>query len=57
MTPSLIEIGLQVDFVPRSPPPPQMEAFRGYHLTCTVTDPVKFGVGLFRLLRTGLKRA
>jgi hypothetical protein len=34
-----------------------MEAFRGYHLAYTVADPVKFGVGLFRLLRTGLKRA
>ncbi len=56
MTPSLIEIGRQVDFVPRSPPP-QMEAFRGHHLARTVTGPVKFGVGLFRLLRTGLKRA
>ena len=55
MTPSLIEIGRQVDFVPRSPPP-QMETFRGCHLACTVTDPVKFGVELFRL-RTGLKRA
>lgn len=57
VTPPLIEIGRQVDFVPRSPPPPQMETFWRYHLAYTATDLVKFGVGLFWLLRTGLKRA
>ncbi len=56
MTPSLIEIGRQVDFVPRSPPP-QMKSFWRYHPARTVTDPVKFGAGLLWLLRTGLKRA
>ncbi|MCY3759383.1 MAG: hypothetical protein OXG96_16830 [Acidobacteria bacterium] len=57
VTPSIIEIGRQVDFIPRSPPPPQMDAFWRYHLAYTVTDLVKFGAGLFWLLRTGLKRA
>lgn len=57
VTPSLIEIGRQVDFVPRSPPPPQMDTFWRYHLAYTVTDLVKFGAGLFWLLRTGLKWA
>ena len=57
VTPSLVEIGRQVDFIPRSPPPPQMDAFWRYHLAYTVTDLVKFGAGLFWLLRTGLKRA
>ncbi len=57
VTPSLIEIGRQVDFIPRSPPPPQMGTFWRYHLAYTVTDLVKFGVGLYWLLRTGLKRA
>ena len=57
VTPSLIEIGRQVDFVPRSPPPPQLEAFWRYHLAYTSTDLVKFGAGLLWLLRTGLKRA
>ena len=56
ITPSLIEIGRQVDFIPRSPPPPQMDAFWRFHLAYTVTDLVKFGAGLFWLLRTGLKR-
>jgi len=55
--PSIIEIGRQVDFIPRSPPPPQMDAFWRYHLAYTLTDLVKFGAGLFWLLRTGLKRA
>ena len=57
VTPSIIDIGRQVDFVPRSPPPPQMETFWRYHLAYTSTDLIKFGVGLFWLLRTGLKRA
>ena len=57
VTPSIIEIGRQVDFVPRSPPPPQMDTFWRYHLAYTSTDLIKFGVGLFWLLRTGLKRA
>lgn len=57
MTPSSVEIGRQVDFVPRSPAPPQMEAFWRYHLAYTSTDLIKFGVGLFRLPRVGLKRA
>lgn len=57
VTPSLIEIGRQVDFMPRSPAPPQMQAFWRYHLAYTVTDLLKFGAGLFWLLRTGLKPA
>jgi len=56
VTPSIIEIGRQVDFIPRSPPPPQMETFWRYHFAYTATDLVKFGVGFFWLLRTGLKR-
>ena len=57
VTPSIIGIGRQVDFVPRSPPPPQMDTFWRDHLAYTSTDLIKFGVGLFWLLRTGLKRA
>lgn len=57
VTPSLTEIGRQIDFIPRSPPPPQMETFWRHHLAYTSTDLVKFGAGLFWLLRTGLKRA
>lgn len=56
VTPSIIEIGRQVDFIPRSPPPPQMESFWRYHFAYTATDLVKFGVGFFWLLRTGLKQ-
>ena len=57
VTPALIDIGRQVDFVPRSPPPAQMGTFWRYHLAYTLTDLVKFAAGLFWLLRTGLKRA
>ena len=56
VTPSLIEIGRQIDFVPRFPPPPQIETFWRYHLAYILTDVGKFGAGLFWLLRASLKQ-
>ncbi len=55
--PPLVDIGRQVDFVPRSPPPAQMGTFWRYHLAYTLVDLIKFSAGIFWLLRTGLKRA
>jgi hypothetical protein len=51
VTPRLINIGRQIDFVARTPPPPQFTTFWRLHLVYTVADVLKVALGIWLLAR------
>lgn len=51
VTPQLVHIGRQVDFLSRMPAPPQMATFWRLHLAYTLADVVKVGLGVWVLSR------
>jgi len=42
--PRIIELGRQLDFVPRDPPPPMLEEFQRYHGLYFLTEGLRFGL-------------
>lgn len=42
--PSVVELGRQLDFLPRTPPPPILETFQQYHRAYFLTEVVRFGI-------------
>ena len=51
LTPQITELGRQIDFVPRDPPPPEMGRFRLLHGLYTGLDGAKMLAGLGILIR------
>ena len=51
VTPEIIEIGRQIDFVPRDPAPPEMSRFRMLHGAFTGLDGLKLVAGLGLMVR------
>ncbi len=51
VTPQIVVLGRSLDFVPRSPPPPEMARFRTLHAAFTGLDGVKLVAGLGLLVR------
>ena len=56
ITPEIVTLGRQMDFVPRDPAPPEMSRFRVLHGAFTGLDGVKLLAGLFILGRLILAR-
>lgn len=42
--PRIVELGRQLDFLPRDPPPPILETFQGYHRAYFLAESVRFGL-------------
>lgn len=42
--PKLVELGRELDFLPRNPPPPQLEPFQRYHGAYFIAESVRFGL-------------
>jgi hypothetical protein len=51
VTPQVTELGRQIDFVPRDPPPPEYSRFRLLHGAFTAVDGAKTLAGLGLLIR------
>jgi hypothetical protein len=51
ITPRLINVGRQIDFVARTQPPPQVTTFWRLHLAYTVADGIKVALGIWLLAR------
>ncbi|MFB3921373.1 MAG: DUF4149 domain-containing protein [Terriglobia bacterium] len=56
ITPEIVNLGRQMDFVPRNPPPPEMGRFRTLHTVFTGLDGAKLLSGLVLLGRLLLPR-
>jgi hypothetical protein len=46
ITPEIVSVGRQLDFVPRDPMPPELRTFGLLHATYTVLDGIKFILGI-----------
>ncbi len=46
VTPPIVSVGRELDFVPRDPPPPQLATFGLLHAAYTILDGVKLVLGL-----------
>ncbi len=46
LTPPIVDVGRQLDFLPRDPPPPELATFGLLHAAYTVTDFLKLAVGV-----------
>ena len=44
LEPQIVELGRELDFVPRNPPPPVWEAFQHYHSAYFLVETVRFGL-------------
>ncbi len=44
LEPRIVELGRQLDFLPRSPPPPMLETFLRYHQAYFLTESLRFGI-------------
>ncbi len=56
ITPAIVRLGRQIDFLPRTIPPPQMAAFARLHATYSALDLIKLvltGILTWRVLRMG----
>jgi hypothetical protein len=51
VTPEIIALGRQIDFVPRDPAPPEYARFRTLHAAFTILDGMKLLAGLGLLVR------
>lgn len=56
LTPQMVRLGRDLDFVPRQPPPPEMARFRTLHAAFTGLDGVKLLAGLGLLARWVMAR-
>ncbi|MGH8678386.1 MAG: hypothetical protein ACREUQ_08570 [Burkholderiales bacterium] len=56
ITPEIVAIGRQIDFVPRAPAPPELSRFRALHGAFTGLDGAKLLAALFMLGRMILAR-
>ncbi len=56
ITPEIVALGRQIDFVPRDPAPPEMARFRAFHGAFTGLDGAKLLAGLVLLGRWVLAR-
>jgi len=55
LTPMIVSLGRSIDFVPRTPPPPEMPRFWALHGAFTGLDGVKYLAGLGLLVRWVLR--
>ena len=50
LEPQIVELGRQLDFLPREPPPPMLEDFQRYHGIYFATESLRFGLVLVAAL-------
>lgn len=50
LEPQIVELGRQLDFLPRDPPPPMLEEFQRYHGIYFATESLRFGLVCFATL-------
>jgi len=50
LEPQIVELGRQLDFLPRTPPPPMLAEFQRYHGLYFATETVRFGLVLLATL-------
>lgn len=56
ITPRIVDVGRQIDFVPRDPPPPGLRTFGLLHAAYTVFDGIELILGILATLWLGQRR-